>query len=92
MHTSTERLEMRVPPEDKGLLTRAAEIQGVKLSQFVLGPAVARARQVIAEAEQVKTTANGYQDLLEILAKPPKPTKALIAAMRDYESAGIKWR
>ena len=92
MHTATERLEMRLPSEDKGLLARAAEIQGVKLSQFVLGPAMARARKVIAEAERVSTTAKGYRDLLAALAKPPKPTKALIAAMRDYESAGIQWR
>lgn len=92
MHTATERLEMRLPPADKGLLVRAAQIEGVKLGQFVLGPALARARKVIAEAEQVGTSAKGYADLLDALAKPPRPTKALIAAMRDYESAGIQWR
>ena len=96
MQAATERLEMRLPPEDKGLLARAAQIEGVKLAQFVLGPAIARARKVVAQAEQVGTTvgttAKGYRDLLDALAKPPKPTKALIAAMRDYESAGIQWR
>jgi uncharacterized protein (DUF1778 family) len=92
MHAATERLEMRLPPDDKGLLVRAAQIEGVKVGQFVLAPALARAREVIAEAEQVVTTAKGYRDLLDALAKPPKPTKALIAAMRDYESAGIRWR
>lgn len=92
MHTATERLEMRLPPEEKGLLARAAQLEGVKLSQFVLGPALKRARKVIAEAEQITATARGYKDVLDALAKPPKPTKALIAAMRDYESAGIQWR
>ena len=92
MNTATDRLEMRLPPEEKGLLSRAAQIEGVKLSQFVLGPALTRARKVIAEAEQVTTTAKGYKDVLDALAKPPKPTKALIAAMRDYEAAGIQWR
>jgi uncharacterized protein (DUF1778 family) len=91
MQAATERLEMRLAPEDKGLLVRAAQIEGVMLGQFVLGPALARARRVIAGAEQVTTSAKGYQDLLDALASPPKPTRALIAAMRDYESAGIKW-
>ena len=90
--TATERLEMRLPPADKGLLARAAQIEGVKLSQFVLAPALARARKVVAEVEQVRTTAKGYRDLLDALAKPPKPAKALIAAMRDYEAARIQWR
>ncbi|HTD28689.1 MAG TPA: DUF1778 domain-containing protein [Xanthomonadaceae bacterium] len=92
MNAATDRLEMRLPPEEKGLLARAAEIQGVKLSQFVLGPALKRARKVIAEAEQVTTTARGYKDVLDALAHPPKPTKALRTAMKDYEKAGIQWR
>lgn len=91
MQAATERLEMRLPPDDKGLLVRAAQIEGVKLGQFVLGPALAHARRVIAGAELVTTSARGYQDLLDALANPAKPTRALIAAMRDYESAGIKW-
>ena len=92
MNTASDRLEMRLPSEEKGLLTRAAQLKGVKLSQFVLEPALQRARRVIAEAEQVATSAAGYRDVLDALAKPPRPTKALIAAMRDYEKAGIQWR
>jgi uncharacterized protein (DUF1778 family) len=92
VHAATDRLEVRLPPEDKGLLARAAQLEGVKLSQFLLAPALKRAHKVIAEAEQVATTAKGYKDVLDALAKPPKPTKALIAAMRDYEAAGIQWR
>ena len=92
MQAATERLEVRLPPEQKGLLARAAQIEGVKLSQFVLTPALKRARKVIADAEQITTSAKGYRDVLAALDKPAKPTKALIAAMRDYESAGIKWR
>jgi uncharacterized protein (DUF1778 family) len=92
MNAAIDRLEMRLLPEEKGLLARAAQIEGVKLSQFVLAPALKRARKVIAEAEQVTTTAKGYRDVLDALAHPPKPTKALLAALKDYEGAGIKWR
>lgn len=92
MHAATDRLEMRLPPKEKGLLARAAQIEGVKLSQFLLVPALKRARKVIAEAEQISTTAKGYKNVLDALAKPPKPTEALISAMRAYGAAGIQWR
>jgi uncharacterized protein (DUF1778 family) len=92
MNTATDRLEVRLPPEDKGLLARAAQLEGVKLSQFLLEPALRRARRIVAEAESITTTAQGYQDVLEALANPPKPTKTLMAALKDYASASIEWR
>lgn len=92
MSTATDRLEMRLPAEEKGLLARAAQLEGVKLSQFVLGPALKRARRIIADAEQVTVSAKGYSSVLDALANPPKPTQALTAAMRDYEAVGILWR
>ena len=92
MNLATDRLEMRLKHEDKGLLTRAATLEGVKLSQFVLEPALEHARSVIARAERVATTASGYQDVLDALANPPEPTAELIAAMRDYERAEVQWR
>lgn len=92
MALAADRLEMRLAPEEKGLLTRAAQLEGVKLSQFVLAPALKRARKLVAEAEQIAVSAAGYRDVLDALAHPPEPTPTLIAAMRDYEAAGITWR
>lgn len=92
MSTAAERLEMRLLPEEKALLARAAEIKGAKLSQFVLEPALKRAQKVVAAAGQVTTSASGYRNVLDALANPPKPTKSLIVAMRDFETAGIRWR
>lgn len=92
MTTATDRLEMRLPPEEKWLLARAAQLEGVKLGQFVLGPALKRARRIIADAEQITVSAKGYGNVLDALADPPKPTQALIAAMRAYEAVGIQWR
>ncbi|HWK70767.1 MAG TPA: DUF1778 domain-containing protein [Burkholderiaceae bacterium] len=91
---ATERLEVRLPPDEKGLLVRAAEIEGVKLSQFVLAPALRHARKVIAEAEAttITTSGPGYQKILDTLAHPPQPTKALLQAMQRYDEAGIQWR
>jgi len=92
MNAATDRLEMRLQHDEKGLLARAAALEGVKLSQFVLEPALKRARAVIVKAERITTTASGYRDVLDALANPPKPTTELIAAMRDYERTGVQWR
>ena len=43
-------------------------------------------------ATDLTVTAKAYQDVLDVLANPPQPTAELIAAMRDYEAAGIQWR
>ena len=92
MKAATDRLDIRLPPDDKRMLARAAQLEGVTLSQFVLAPALERARTVIAEAEQLAVTSKAYRDVLDALANPPQPTAALILAMRDYEAAGIQWR
>lgn len=92
MNAATDRLDIRLPPDDKRMLARAAQLEGVTLSQFVLAPALERARKVIAEAEQLAVTSKAYGDVLDALANPPQPTAALILAMRDYEAAGIQWR
>lgn len=92
MNTATDRLDSRMLPDDRRMLARAAQLEGVTLSQFVLAPALERARKVIAEAEQLAVTSKAYQDVLDALANRPQPTAALILAMRDYEAAGIQWR
>lgn len=42
----TERFELKLSPEDKALLSKAAHIQGKSIGSFVLDCAVARARKV----------------------------------------------
>lgn len=94
MLTATDRLEVRLPSEDKALLARAAEIEGVKVSQFVLTLALRQARKVVAQAEtaQVSTDAANYQRILNALANPPEPTDALRASMQKYAKKEITWR
>lgn len=92
MNAPTDRLDIRLPPDQKQVLARAARLTGVKLSQFILAPALEHAREVIAAAERLTVTEKAYEDVLDALANPPQPTAALVLAMRDYEAAGIQWR
>ncbi len=86
---ATERLEVRIDPEDKAVLAKAAALAGVKLSTFVMAPALKHARRLIRESEQIVTTKRGFQDLLDALENPPDPTKALKAAMRKHEAEDL---
>jgi uncharacterized protein (DUF1778 family) len=51
-----------------------------------------RAYRRVSETERITTTPRGYQDILDALINPPEPKAALVAAMREYEQAGIEWR
>lgn len=86
---ATERLEVRIDPEDKAVLTKAAALAGVKLSTFVMAPALKQARRLVRETEQIVTTKRGFRDLLDALENPPEPTKALKAAMRKHKATGL---
>jgi len=87
--SASERIEVRIDPEDKAVLTKAAALAGVKVSTFVMDPALKRARRLVRESERIVTTKRGLQDLLDALENPPEPTEALIAAMRKYKTAGF---
>ncbi len=52
MHRKTKRLEIRLTPEQKALLRRAAEIRAESLTQFILHMSETGARQVVEEAQQ----------------------------------------
>ncbi|HYW75844.1 MAG TPA: DUF1778 domain-containing protein [Gammaproteobacteria bacterium] len=79
-----DRFEMRVLQSDKQLVARAAEIEGVKLSRFVWGPAVERAREIVERDQRIETTGQGYEQILEALDNPPEPNPAMIRAMSKY--------
>lgn len=89
--TDYKRLVIELPVEQKQLLMHAAQLEGVRLSRFVLTLALERARKVVADAEQVTTTAQGYREIQAALASSRKPNRHLHEAMREYEEARIQW-
>ena len=86
---ASERIDVRIDPEDKAVLTKAAALAGVKISTFVMAPALKRARRLVRESERIVTTKRGFQDLLDALENPPEPTEALKVAMRKHEAADL---
>jgi uncharacterized protein (DUF1778 family) len=79
-----ERMNLRVKPEVKARLVRAAALRHTDLTDFVTRTALREAEAVIAEAEQVKLSERDSLLVLDLLENPPVPNarlRATIAAL-----------
>ncbi|WP_054313375.1 DUF1778 domain-containing protein [Mesorhizobium sp. 1M-11] len=76
----TDRMNIRVKPEVKARLMRAAALRHTDLTSFVTQTALREAEAVIAEADVVKTSGRDFARILQLLDNPPKPNARLRAA------------
>jgi len=77
-----ERMNLRVRPEQKATLMRAAALRNTDLTSFVLQLALREAKAVIEDAERVTLSERDTRLWLDLLDKPPKPNRRLIAAIK----------
>ncbi len=82
----TERLEARITARQKRLFAEAADLFGETLSQFVMRAAEARANMAIVEENLSRLTDRDRAALIDALANPPRPNKALRRAYREYRA------
>ena len=78
------RLEARVSAEQKALFERAAALQGLSLTDFLVQSAQAAAEEVIRNRETITLTARDTAVLVEALLNPPAPNEALRAALERH--------
>jgi uncharacterized protein (DUF1778 family) len=76
----SERMNLRVNPEQKARLIRAAALQQTDLTHFVLQLALREADAVIAQAEHIQLSERDSLRVLDLLEKPPAPNAKLKAA------------
>jgi uncharacterized protein (DUF1778 family) len=83
------RMEFKTTPDMKQLLSRAAALDGLDLTSFVLGPAIEKARKVLSEHASIMLTLKGQEALAQLLANPMPPTPAMqeLMALPD-----LPWR
>jgi uncharacterized protein (DUF1778 family) len=77
---TNDRMSLRITSKDKSLLIRAAALQHVNLTEFVIRNAVSVARKVIDEYERVELTERDSLHVLDLLDNPPAPNDKLLAA------------
>jgi len=76
-----ERMNLRIKPEAKARLVRAAALRNTDLTNFVTQTALREADAVIEAAEVLNVSARDYTRVLELLESPPKPNAKLRAAI-----------
>ncbi len=66
------RVELRLEPEDKAILARAAALSRADLTTFILQSMMPLAREVIANAERLALSERDTIRVLDLLENPPK--------------------
>jgi uncharacterized protein (DUF1778 family) len=75
------RMNLRLRPEQKATLVRAAALRHTDLTEFVLQPALREAKAVIEESERIVLSERDSLLVLSLLENPPAPNAKLRAAI-----------
>ncbi len=77
-----KRMSLRISPEEKAILLRAAVLKNKDLSEFVRQQSVEAAKAVIRDEEHVSLSRRDSLRVLELLENPPKPNAKLVSAAK----------
>ncbi len=84
-HSESGRVELRLSPEDKALLTRAAALERLDLTGYILRNILPLAEAVIAREEQLALSERDSLRVLDLLENPPAaPTRLVRAAKAGF--------
>jgi uncharacterized protein (DUF1778 family) len=80
---ATARMDIRVRPETKETIERAAALLNEPVSEFVRTTVEQRAAQVVADHEaRTRVPSSFFDELLTALETPPSPAPALVRAAK----------
>lgn len=76
-----DRLELRLEPQRRALLDRAARATGLSTSAFVLEHATLAAQQTLADQTRIVLPAEHWDKFLNILDREEQPVEGLAALL-----------
>jgi len=76
------RMSLRIPPDEKAMLLRAAALKHKDLSEFVREHSVDAAKAIIREEEHISLSQRDSLRVLDLLENPPKPNAKLVLAAK----------
>jgi uncharacterized protein (DUF1778 family) len=79
------RMEARLKPDQKRLIERAAELQGVSLTNFILAHLLPVATATIQESETLRLREEDRKVFISALVDPPKANKFAKSAVARYK-------
>ena len=80
--TRREALNIRIKPEVRGLIDRAAEIAGKNRTDSVLDAARRAAEQTLLDSTVLAVSPKAYREFLARLDAPPQPNERLRRSMQ----------
>ena len=83
----SRRLDLRVAPDEKELIDRAAALTGSNTTDFIRSTTLAAARDAIRMHEVIKLTAEGSRVFVEALVNPPEPNEQLRALVLEFRDS-----
>lgn len=78
------RIEARISREQKRLFERAADLEGVTLTDFVISSMQRAATQTLQEHSIIQLSATSQRAFVSALLNPPEPNDALRKAAKAY--------
>lgn len=79
----SSRLELRVSPDEKAIIDKAAALSGSNTTDFVRSTMLGVAREAVRRQEVIELTAEGSRVFVEALIDPPEPNANLRALARE---------
>jgi uncharacterized protein (DUF1778 family) len=80
--TTRDSLNLRIKPELRGLIDRAAELAGKNRTDFVLEAARRAAEDALLDRTVFSVSPKAYAEFLKRLDAPPQPNERLCRTMR----------
>lgn len=85
MASKTERIEARIAPDRAERIRKAAALEGVSTSAFVVDAAADRAERILRRWHETVVPAEFFDELLAALDEPPVAIAALKRAAERFE-------
>ncbi len=83
---ATDRIDLRLVPNDKDLLALAAASQGLTLAAFIRSAAVRAAKEAVAQDQIIRFTTSEAKAYIEALDQPFVPNAELAKALEIVDS------
>jgi uncharacterized protein (DUF1778 family) len=80
--TRRETLNIRIRPEERGLIDLAAKAQGKNRTDFILEAARRAAEETLLDRAVISVSPAGYAEFLARLDAPPQPNERLRRTMQ----------
>jgi len=82
---NTERVVARVAPQVYETITRAVQISGSTINQFIAQSAYEKAQKVIKDEKMIQLSLEDAEHFFNCLENPPEPNKQLKRIFKDHK-------